>query len=241
MTVPLRPAVLAGNWTLLATYPESNARSKHLDGGCLPAQLTPGSGIRIVWQPGLRYSTRDGVALAYLKGGQLESISTWRYGQALAGPRLGHGATPAGGTPWSEWRLEGVLNSRGTELILLGLQVTIDTSAAGFTAVPCYFAWLPRSLWDPAQVAPLLYWLSEEGLRANPNLAWKAKFGLFQLLATAFGHIYAPAAESFTFRLWLPWLRLLEEQEGSAPLKIDQLQTYAQQFSVCWLGIQGYG
>jgi hypothetical protein len=132
MTVPLRPAVLAGNWTLLATYPESNARSKHLDGGCLPAQLTPGSGIRIVWQPGLRYSTRDGVALAYLKGGQLESISTWRYGQALAGPRLGHGATPAGGTPWSEWRLEGVLNSRGTELILLGLQVTIDTSAAGW-------------------------------------------------------------------------------------------------------------
>jgi hypothetical protein len=29
-----------------------------------------------------------------------------------------------------------------------GIEVKIDTSAAGFTDIPCYFAWLPGSPWD---------------------------------------------------------------------------------------------
>ena len=60
--------------------------------------------------------------------------------RALARPRMGSGITVAGGTKWEFWNL-GVRPG-----VLLALQVAIDTHAAGFTEVPCYFAWLQGGL-----------------------------------------------------------------------------------------------
>ena len=63
----------------------------------------------------------------------------------LVRPRMGTGATIAGSTAWSDWLPENRL--------IAGLEVRIDTRAAGFTEVPCCFASL-RGL--PALPVPVL-------------------------------------------------------------------------------------
>jgi hypothetical protein len=51
----------------------------------------------------------------------------------MARPYLANGSTVPGATQWVPWK-------NGDTL--LGVQVDVDTSAAGFSRVPCYFAWL---------------------------------------------------------------------------------------------------
>lgn len=68
--------------------------------------------------------------------------------RALTRPRIGSGATVAGDTAWELWT-EIVLDPSGHKVPAdLGVQVTVDTSGAGFTETPCYFAWLQGTLWD---------------------------------------------------------------------------------------------
>jgi hypothetical protein len=68
--------------------------------------------------------------------------------RALTRPRIGSGATVAGDTAWDLWT-EIVLDPSGRKIPAdLGVQVTVDTSGAGFTETPCYFAWLQGTLWD---------------------------------------------------------------------------------------------
>ena len=58
----------------------------------------------------------------------------------------------------------------------LGVQTWIDTSAAGFSRVPCYFAWLEGSLWNAQTL---------------------------QLVPAIFPSITDESVTGFTFRLWL--------------------------------------
>jgi hypothetical protein len=63
----------------------------------------------------------------------------------LARPQLGSGSTVPGNTPWELW-------TSGSDLQrsqqVYGVQTTIDTSAAGFTESPCYFAWLQGNVFN---------------------------------------------------------------------------------------------
>ncbi len=71
-----------------------------------------------------------------------------RRARALSRPRIGSGATVAGDTAWELWT-EIILDPAGNKAPAdLGVQVTVDTSGAGFTETPCYFAWLQGTLWD---------------------------------------------------------------------------------------------
>ncbi len=54
----------------------------------------------------------------------------------LARPRVANGTTLPGSNDWEVWK-----EAHQGRVIPLGLQVRVDTSAAGFTQVPCYFAW----------------------------------------------------------------------------------------------------
>ena len=60
----------------------------------------------------------------------------------LARPKIVSGSTIAGSTSWVPWQPFQVdaRDREGTPMF--GYQVDIDTSAAGFSTVPCYFAWL---------------------------------------------------------------------------------------------------
>jgi hypothetical protein len=59
----------------------------------------------------------------------------------LARPHLASGATLPQHTVWELWLVES-----GGRAIPIGAQTRIDTSAVGFTRIPCYFAWLQGAL-----------------------------------------------------------------------------------------------
>lgn len=74
----------------------------------------------------------NGVLLAHQRNGRRDPNFRPLSVRGLRRPRLAAGATPPDNTPWQIVR-----NDDGTPV---GLQVTIDTSAAGFTQTPLYLA-----------------------------------------------------------------------------------------------------
>src|SRR5262249_37227817 len=66
----------------------------------------------------------------------------------LARPHIANGRTQADGAGWELWTQKTV----GREFFL-GFQISIDTSAAGFTKVPCYFAWMPTLITDVVEIS----------------------------------------------------------------------------------------
>jgi hypothetical protein len=136
--------------------------------------------------------------------------------RALARPRVGNGATVQGDTRWEPW-FEQVTFRKQMRPTPIGMQVTVDTSAAGFTEPPCYFAWLEGTLWDKSNV---------------------------EFFPVPFTHIDRKSIDSFRLRLWLPPLiTLLGTRLRLANSNfIEEFINYARQrehgLHVCWIGIQ---
>ena len=124
----------------------------------------------------------------------------------LARPRLGRGSTVAGATAWRPWSFR--LRPR---FLAPGLEVRIDTRAAGFTRRPCYFAWLQGAIpfGKTGVYLPVFQWIerSEEDPRG------------------------------FLFRLLFP-IPLPVEGQATATLRRLLLLLAQRELSVCWLGIQ---
>ncbi|ANZ28483.1 hypothetical protein A4U64_26695 (plasmid) [Rhodococcus sp. WB1] len=139
--------------------------------------------------------------------------------RALARPRIGRGATIPGATAWEPW-----MEQDNTQKPLkLGIQVEVDTSAAGFTTTPCYFAQVTGSIWD----ARLPF-----------------------LLLGPFEHIARQQRDGFTFRLLMPWLYMMEgftpQQRivASRPLDLREAirsVTQITNLAIAWTGIQQQG
>jgi hypothetical protein len=105
---------------------------------------TAAGGAQLSWVATANLEIGDGVPLAQvtLTGGTaaLNKIFQPPFARALARPRLATGDTVRGDTPWEPW-IEEVTGPDGTpQQQTVGVQTHIDTSAAGFTAVPNYFA-----------------------------------------------------------------------------------------------------
>ena len=78
----------------------------------------------------------------------LDAAFMVRRARGFTRPRIGSGQTVPGDTAWELWT-ETTINPNGAKVEAdLGVQVTIDTSGAGFTEVPCYFAWVEGTLWN---------------------------------------------------------------------------------------------
>jgi hypothetical protein len=128
-----------------------------------------------------------------------------------------------------------------TKLIqVLGLQVEVDTSAAGFTETPCYQAWLEGGMWNPDAVDLLNPRLQQSGARTARTLAL---FELLQYLELRFGHVHQPTATGFTYRIWFPRLvRWADPYQMFTylPLVRQLLLQSAQQgnLAVAWVGVQ---
>lgn len=132
------------------------------DGGaadpfCGGANATTGRGSGHALQAALTFSweardlsananpTHRGIPLARLipaDAGGLAHDPDFRapHTRALARPRLATGETVHGNTPWEPWREEVVDVTGAVREQIVGVQTRVDTSAAGFTAAPCYFA-----------------------------------------------------------------------------------------------------
>lgn len=150
--------------------------------------------------------------------------------RALSRPRIGRGATVPGNTSWEDWS-ELLANGDSAKASLSpGVQVTIDTSSAGFTQVPCYFAWLQGSLWN------------------RPNI---------EFFPVPLSHIDQETTRQFRFRVWLPLLFTVlgsrlrfansrplpkSHQRANEPagFSVNEFVNFAreQRLYVCWIGIQ---
>lgn len=168
----------------------------------------------------------DGVALvavSYTKGLPLPPVAPFAAvsTQPLARPLLASGTTIPGNTAWEPWD-SGLVDDTGAP-ILIGVQTVIDTSAAGFTNVPCYFAWLEGSV------------LNQQTLQFVPAI---------------FPSITGDTTTGFTFRLWLAGVppqddlraALLSSRSSSSSLNFvtdpNDFFLFAQQqdLYVSWIG-----
>jgi hypothetical protein len=133
--------------------------------------------------------------------------------RAASRPRIGRGDTVPGDTPWELWK-ENVIGSE----ITLGVQVTIDTSASGFTQTPVYFASLQGTLWNRTNV---------------------------EFFPVVFPHIDNESISGFRFRIWLP--RIISWTGSRARFANSTFDTAFLNFAreqrlfVCWLGIECHG
>lgn len=149
--------------------------------------------------------------------------------QPLSRPKLASGATIPGNTPWEPWVVGFSLDDFGNLVpLIIGVQTWIDTSAAGFTQVPCYFASLQGPLWNPQtqQLLPAIF----------PSIAdeWVTGF-YFRLWLTV-----VPPSQSGNFALRLHRRRAgLSAGMGFVTDTADFL-TFAQQqeLYVSWIGCQ---
>ena len=129
----------------------------------------------------------------------------------VARPRIGRGSTIAGQTPWQMWSV--VTDERR---VFLGLEAEIDTSAAGFSNVPCYFVQISGSMFTASSRLPLL----------------------------PFGHISSASKDGFVFRLLMPWINaVLRQVEVRRSLSFDLRKSFRGgsslgALSLAWVGIQ---
>ena len=167
-----------------------------------------GDGMTLCWLPTGAART-DGVRLDVTNADAAPRV------RPFARPRIGRGATVPGSTAWEPWS-----EQSGEQTLHLGIQVDVDTSAAGFTATPCYFAQLTGSTWD-ARI-PLM-------------------------LLVPFDHLARQRRDRFTLRLLMPWLYLLRAfptpelvAAASSPDDLEAFRTLAQitDLAVTWIGIQ---
>jgi hypothetical protein len=131
--VPAEPPRAGGDWILVLRLPGGPA-----------AHGRPLAEPELAWEPADSLRPSRGVPLVRAKrvsGRLVLDIGTDRRpSRALARPRFATGATTPRATPWQLWTLPSD--------DFAGLQVRVDTSAAGFTGIPCYFAWLEAVDWS---------------------------------------------------------------------------------------------
>jgi hypothetical protein len=120
---------------------------------------------------------------------------------------------------------------------LLGLEVDVDTSAAGFTRTPEYFVSLDGDFFEPLTGG-------KTGESSRARLAQiNSALGriventvLLQVTGLRFGHITRPTATGFTYRLWFPHLAKLLDAGALS----NYLALLAQRglVALSWVGVQ---
>jgi hypothetical protein len=134
--------------------------------------------VEFFWMPSAAVTPVEGVALGALLGYSSQSQISSKVvaetvsdesrldpafqpfmSRALARPLLISDTTVAANTAWVPWTMPFVVNEAIVSPLPIGVQAVIDTSACGFTAVPCYFASLQGATFDPKSLSllPSLY------------------------------------------------------------------------------------
>ena len=177
--VPLKSPPNVRSLVLLMKYlsPEDGDRSTATPEVCwTDSHLKKFDAFEFLWKPKEAVRAEDGVPIAqvfYTATVREINLEFFRRPtQADARPTVATGTTLRGKTPWQAQRL-GVVDDIGK---VVEVRTRVDTSAGGFTSIPCYFGWLGGPLLDP-------------------------KTGV--LLPVLFTSIRDEAADGFTFAYWL--------------------------------------
>lgn len=140
----------------------------------------------LTWVREKGFSFRDGVPLARTNfaGGTvtLDTAFISPSARPLARPRIGMGNTIPGATVWEIWKV-----TSGVAGIFASIQVTVDTSSAGFATVPQYFASLqgPVSQIDPDVIKVVALHFDHVDLMKTNSFVFRFLILILQLLPTA--------------------------------------------------------
>ena len=120
---------------------------------CVAGGPTSAGNVEFVWLDAPQFTTGGGVPLGHLTYLDravpkfVAFVATQKV-RPLARPRIGTGSTIPGNTSWQPWTFDMPLLRGIVFSAELGVQTTVDTSAAGFTEIPQYFAWIEGSIWN---------------------------------------------------------------------------------------------
>lgn len=225
---PTEPAEAKG-WVLLLTVPSSRRTAPRLL--WRPARVAPGCGGVAIASGGYGQSQ---VFNLFSASGKAFHFNASRV-RPLARPKIESGATVQGRTDWQPWEYPSVASSKtsvstfaltalapafhsSTEFLAGGIQVEIDTSAAGFTETPCYFGWLHGDPWE------------------------RAKYGIVPVPLT---RIVGETPTSFVFEIWASDLGSVEDVDADGIVNrteafADLLTLARRELYVCWLGIESH-
>lgn len=227
--------------TQLAWHPANRFDARH---GVVLAVVAPGPQLRPAFQP-LRVRPLARPRISH--GATLSGNTDWRVWQhgerpapasASVGdvPDVGEVVTP-GGILLTEARAISRAPSARATARVLGLEVAVNTAAAGFSGVPCYSAWLEGDLWSP-DLLDLFARQREPTFRAVEDSGWRLTDGLLllQLLQLRFGHVHQPSASGFTYRLWFP--QIAKWPQAEVLFEYLLLLTRQGRLAVAWVGMQ---
>jgi hypothetical protein len=159
VSLPGEPSLLVLRYR--ATHGEaSSSCCVPIDPGCVADDaLLIDRDVELVWDPLASIARVDGVALAQFTAVAMDLDFRPRQARPLSRPRLARGETVKGNTPWEPWEIDEPDGLGGIRQAVVGVQTHIDTSAAGFTRTPCYFASLETPAWDiaKAEFAPAFF------------------------------------------------------------------------------------
>jgi hypothetical protein len=159
----------------------------------------------------VRFGRQVPLAVIRSAAGQIIAVDdrVRRYTQSLVRPHSGVGITEPGRTGWRTW-VDAVTETT------LGLEVEVDTSAAGFTAVPQYFPTLYADI--RAVIGRKIEGVPKDG-KADPSVA---------ITPGARGFISETTADHFIFRLFV--------SDELTPFDVEKAEWH-----IGWLGLQAMG
>ena len=220
VTLPPAGPRPAASVTLLIRYKEAS-------GDRSSASL---NGPELFWKPTATVEVTGGVPLArvnYTPEAKLDDAFATPISRPLARPRIASGSTVPGDTAWELWKENLSDIRRERHEVPIGVQVTADTSAAGFSQTPAYFAWLQGPLWDKTHLT---------------------------FFPVPLSHIDNEAVDRFRFRLWLPTIltslgsrvrtanfNFFAASRERRPLGFTtEFLNFArlQKLHVCWIGVE---
>lgn len=111
---------------------------------------------RLCWLPRISVPCAH-VPLARLLGASLDPAFTRLFVRPLRRPQLATAETSRTNTPWEPWTVTGFDDTGRLVKKTVGVQTRVNTSAAGFTEVPFYFArhlWTQKSERQPDRFSP---------------------------------------------------------------------------------------
>jgi hypothetical protein len=156
----------------------------------------PGQCSALAWIDELDWNGNQGLPLARVSASGTDfdpEYGAAPYVRAMARPHLASGETVRGNTPWELWK-EGAVE--------VGVQTRVDTSGAGFTEMPHYFATLKAKQWPLASTA------------AGPAAEFAPAY---------FAHVAQATSAGFTFRLLLQDVALRRYEPRDALTRIKAL------------------
>jgi hypothetical protein len=152
LEAPLRVQIpeTADEYLLVLTYDRTVTECDPSSDLCIDP-FVAASGVRLVWMLRRAFTPAHGVPLAILNEDDTCPPPFARhYVRPLARPKVGHGALTVSSREFVPWRIK-----PNKELMQIGWQFPIDTSAAGFSRTPYYFVEIAIPVPDASPAAML--------------------------------------------------------------------------------------